>query len=116
MSLYKLSLADSVELGPLAGTFMRLCIQRNDKPNTESLFGKFSTHDLFVDTIYIHDHALFISKHPDVESVTIECKARVKARYASGHCIGINDMRDFYDNLTDEEYQQSKILVNREWR
>lgn len=107
MSLYKLSLADSIELGPLAGTFMRLCIQRNDKPNTD---------DLFVDTLYIHDHALFISKHPDVESVTIECKARVKARYTGGRCIGINDMRDFYDNLTDEEYQQSKILVNREWR
>lgn len=42
--------------------------------------------------------------------ICINTHARVKAAYVNGKRVALTDLRDFYTNLTDEEYEATKIL------
>ena len=45
--------------------------------------------------------------------VVVTTMARHKAVYENGERVVTRDLRDFYDNLTDEEYQNTQILCSR---
>ena len=49
--------------------------------------------------------------------VEIHTRARNKAVYLNGERIQISDYHDFYSNLTEEEYEATKILCTetRKW-
>lgn len=44
--------------------------------------------------------------------VVLKTMARVKAVYTGGQRVQTNDYRSFYDNLSDEEYENTKILCS----
>lgn len=44
--------------------------------------------------------------------VVLKTMSRVKAVYISGQRVQTNDYRSFYDNLSDEEYENTKILCD----
>lgn len=42
--------------------------------------------------------------------VFLNTLARVKACYKNGHRVNTFDFKDYYDNLTDEQYKNTQIL------
>lgn len=65
------------------------------------------------------DHeARRISKAMPGHRVALYTLARFKAFYRDGELVGnVSDYRDFYSNLTDEEYEATKIQCSKtaEW-
>lgn len=43
------------------------------------------------------------------KTVRVETMARIKATYLDGKRMGVRDLKEFYSNLTDEEYQASQF-------
>ena len=77
--------------------------------NISAQAGLFLDVSMYVDQENADRTAINLSLLLPKHEVTLSTMTRIKARYINGKRETITDYADFYDNLTPEEYNATKI-------
>ena len=67
---------------------------------------------MYVEGLYADEVGKTLSLAFPYAEVTINCMARVKARYMNGVRVTLTKMEDFFNNLTPEQIADSRIYIS----